>query len=86
MIDDDLLDKIKEYLNGTSKGIHDAIEEFELDCNDANYIEDRLLDGPVGLELCSGCGWWMESCMLECDEHGMDPSCEQCSPERFEYD
>lgn len=68
---------VAHYLLGTCNSAANAIDHFELEA-DQDELEDRLLD--INVELCKGCNWWHESCMLICDDGG-NALCEQCAPE-----
>ena len=68
------LTEVSDYLEGTCLSVDAAIEHFELNI-DVEDLEDALLD--VGLERCSGCGWWMESYELVDDDSEV-VGCIQC--------
>lgn len=79
-IEREQLERIGEYLRGTSRSVADAVSALELgDDVDENQLEADLLD--VETELCVHCNWWHEVCELQYSaEHG-GGLCEQCCNE-----
>jgi len=79
---DEQLKKLYEYLNGTTNSVQSGLESIEVNADDydVNDIEEQLAD--ENLEICPGCGWWVESDELvgvDDDEYDGDQvMCEDC--------
>ncbi len=69
--------KLAGRLEGTCDSIGSALEELDLDY-EVEEVEEALLD--LNIELCRGCGWWMESCELEDDDDEICGYCHDCVP------
>lgn len=74
---DNLLDEVQHYLLGTCKSPDEAIEHFELNI-DAYQLEDWILGGPNGVEICKRCEWWHEVASLTFIEDINGGVCDQC--------
>lgn len=68
-------EKLIDFLLGTCMDAEGAAERLELSI-EIDW-EDELFSANI--EQCQGCGWWMESCMLE-EKDGFF-LCEQCNPD-----
>ena len=66
--------KVYQYLEGTCHSATDAIYYFDLDCTEEE-VEEKMLE--LNLEVCPGCGWWVESYELV-DENGELVYCDHC--------
>jgi len=66
--------KVYQYLEGTCRTPQNAIDYFDLKCTPEEVI-DAMLD--CNLEMCPGCGWWVESSEL-IDENDNQVECENC--------
>lgn len=66
--------ELAKYLEGTCMSIETAIELLELD--PSIDWEDEIL--TAGIELCLGCGWWMESSELVHEDEEDTGFCEDC--------
>ena len=70
----DIWDKVYSYLIDSCYTPSQAIEYFDLDCTPED-VEEKMLD--YGIEICPGCGWWVESGELV-DDDGNLILCENC--------
>lgn len=73
-IPEKIWDKIYNYLEGTCNSPAQAVDYFDLKCS-PEEVEEKMLD--MGIEICPGCGWWVESGELV-DENGEVVFCENC--------
>lgn len=71
-------EELARHLEGTCLSLDTAIERLELDTPLYAGIdwEDEML--TFGMELCLGCGWWMESCELVHERDEDTGYCDQC--------
>jgi Na+-translocating ferredoxin:NAD+ oxidoreductase RNF subunit RnfB len=68
---------LAKYLEGTCMSIETAIEHLELD--PSIDWEDEML--TASMELCLGCGWWMESSELVHEDEEDTGYCDDCKDE-----
>jgi len=77
MIDNEQLERLKDYLIGSCNTIQEAMETlFELDEDDLTDEEIENLDQDIF--KCAECGWWCEIS----EESGIDESdliCNDCA-------
>ena len=61
--------EIAEYLEGTCKSVAQVFDAFDFDCAEDDVYEAVLNNG---IEECTGCNWWFETCELipDPDEEG----------------
>lgn len=78
----DARNNLARYLEGTCMSIETAVERLELD--PSIDWEDEML--TAGMELCLGCGWWMESSELVHEDEEDTGYCSDCKEERDESD
>lgn len=76
-ISNEKLEEVQSDIVGTCKSLTQIIEEHGLDIEE-NDLQDRLLDGAVGAELCVACNWWHEVSELEYSEELNGGLCGQC--------
>lgn len=76
---DEQMQKARWY-EGTCTSIVEIADTLDLSVDDA---EELMLD--ANRELCGGCGWWHESCMLEYDESRGAGFCQDCEPELHDH-
>jgi len=67
-------DRVFEYLRGSCYSPAQVVDYFDLDCEPGD-VGEKMLD--MGLEVCPGCGWWVESWELV-DENGEVVLCDNC--------
>ena len=70
------IDQIKHALLGTSDGMHNIIERFNLVVTE-DELEDLVAD--TNIERCPECDWWYESFELV-NAAGDVVGCADCSP------
>lgn len=66
--------EIADYAQGTCHSTAAIASTFELSDADEADLQDKLLD--YDLELCTQCGWWIETC--EMAEDADEPTCLDC--------
>jgi len=76
MLSREELQQVSDELEGTCRSVESVLEQLGL-AADPTEVEDQLVD--LNLELCPGCGWWMESSEL-IDANDNVVGCDQCRP------
>jgi len=70
------IERISEDLIGTCNTIESVMEILMIDEKHKEEVESRIEECDI--ELCNGCGWWVETYDLINDENEQENTCSNC--------